>query len=319
MRTELFANLQWEEQVQVITDRAVLMRRTQDSLADLGLEEQDWTELISGLARRLLTEVENAHAYGDDSERPSAATQRLQARDAACWVLLKQQPELQEAMHNQWAARAQLADAQPLPDAFLMPAHVPLEASPKNLYGVLFPETNVVAQAAGQLPLSAQRLFSNEVYTFALDQAGQPTGDVLSLARLDATHEFNTQELAFARALDNAGFVAWWHRNPQKKPYSVRLLRSDHRDLFYPDFIVCLHHEMDEAPLIRLVETKHDVKDATRKAQHDSKAYGRVLFMTKDTARFKIVAEDGRLGDVVDLDNLTRLRQWMRDTKPGPD
>lgn len=317
VRTELFGDVRVEEQVQVITDRAVLMQRTQDALASLGLEEQDWNELISSLARRLLTEVENAHAYRDDSDRPSPATQRLQARDAACWVLLKQGPELQEAMQNQWATRPRLAEAQPLPDAFLMPAHAPLEASTKNLYGVLFPEVDAVAGAAGLLPLSAQRLFSNETYTFALDAAGQPTGDVLALARLDATHELNTQELAFARALDNADFVAWWHRNPQKKPYSVALLRSDSRDLFYPDFIVCLHHEMDEAPLVRLVETKHDVKDAARKARHSSQAYGRVLFMTKDATRFKIVEEDGRLGDVVNLDDLTRLRQWMRDCRPG--
>jgi len=68
--------------------------------------------------------------------------------------------------------------------------------------------------------------------------------------------------------------------------------------------------------LIRLVETKHDVKDANRKGTHQSKTYGKVLFLTKDAQRFKIVEDNGSLGEVVDFDNLARLRQWMRDTAP---
>jgi hypothetical protein len=35
--------------------------------------------------------------------------------------------------------------------------------------------------------------------------------------------------------------------------------------------------------------------------------------LTMDAPRFKIVEGNGSLGDVVDFDNLTRLRQWMRD------
>ena len=38
--------------------------------------------------------------------------------------------------------------------------------------------------------------------------------------------------------------------------------------------------------------------------------------MTKDAQRFKIVQDDGSLGEVVDFDDLARLRQWMRDTAP---
>lgn len=93
-------------------------------------------------------------------------------------------------------------------------------------------------------------------------------------------------------------------------------MRSDSRNMFYPDFVVCLHHELDEEPLIRLVETKHDVKDASRKAQHQSKAYGKVLFLTKNAQRFKIVEDNGSLGEVVNFDDLARLRQWMRDSAP---
>ncbi len=80
--------------------------------------------------------------------------------------------------------------------------------------------------------------------------------------------------------------------------------------------MVCLTHELGDAPLTRLVETKHDLKDATRKGKHLSKTYGKVLFLTKDSQRFKIVQDDGSLGEVVDFDDLARLRQWMRDTAP---
>ena len=93
-------------------------------------------------------------------------------------------------------------------------------------------------------------------------------------------------------------------------------MRTDSHHMFYPDFVVCLTHELDDEPLIRLVETKHDVKDANRKGKHLSKAYGKVLFLTKDAQRFKIVEDNGSLGEVVDFDDLARLRQWMRDTAP---
>ena len=40
----------------------------------------------------------------------------------------------------------------------------------------------------------------------------------------------------------------------------------------------------------------------------------KVLFLTKDASRFKIVDDDGRVGDVVDFDDLARLKSWMRQT-----
>ena len=316
VRTELFSGVTSDESVQVVTDRAALMQRTQDALEKMGLEEQDLLELIGELARRLLPEIERAHAYRDNAAPPPAGVLRAQARDAACWVVHKQLPELQEALHAQWASKAREVPAQALPDALLMPAGKALQPSRKNIYGVLFPDTDSVALAANALPLASQPYFKNEIYTFALDASGQAVGDVFATARLDATFEFNTQELAFAKALDRAEFVAWWHRNPQGKPYSIALMRTDSRHMFYPDFVVCLHHELDDEPLIRLVETKHDVKDASRKGKHQSKAYGKVLFLTKDAQRFKIVDDNGSLGEVVDFDDLTRLRQWMRESEP---
>ena len=94
-------------------------------------------------------------------------------------------------------------------------------------------------------------------------------------------------------------------------------MRTDSRNMFYPDFVVCLRHELDDEPLMRLVETKHDVKDANRKSKHHSKTFGKVLFLTKDAQRFKIVDDSGSLGEVVDFDDLARLKQWMRDSAPS--
>jgi type III restriction enzyme len=316
VRTELFSGVSAEDNVQVVTDRAALMQRTEEALEVVGLEEQDLIELVDELAKRLLPEIERAHAYREDAARPEPKQLRAQARDAACWVIHKQLPELKEVLQAQWASKAREVPADRLPDALLMPAGKALLPSRKNIYGVLFPDTDCVALAANSLPLASQPFFKNEIYTFALNASGQAVGDVFATARLDATYEFNTQELAFAKALDRADFVAWWHRNPQGKPYSIGLMRSDSRNMFYPDFVVCLHHELDEEPLIRLVETKHDVKDASRKAQHQSKAYGKVLFLTKDAERFKIVEDNGSLGEVVNFDDLARLRQWMRDSAP---
>ena len=317
IRKELFGGVQTEESVQVVTDRAALMERTQDALHTIGLEEQDLIELIDELAKRLLPEIERAHAYRDDDAKPHPGLLRTQARDAACWVVHKQLPELQEALQEQWASKAVEAQAKPLPDVLLMPASKTLLPSRKNIYGVLFPETDGVAIAASTLPLAAQPYFKNEEYVFALDTQNRPSGDIFATARLDATYEFNTQEMAFAKALDRAEFVAWWHRNPQGKPHSIALMRTDSRHMFYPDFVVCLHHELDDEPLTRLVETKHDVKDALRKSKHQSKSYGKVLFLTKDASRFKIVDDDGRVGDVVDFDDLARLKAWMRSTMPA--
>jgi len=72
-----------------------------------------------------------------------------------------------------------------------------------------------------------------------------------------------------------------------------------------------------DAPLMHLIDPKHDTQDASRKAIHQSSYHGKVLFLTKDATRFKIVNDDGSVGDVVDFDDLSRLKQWMRHTQPA--
>ena len=310
IRTELFTGDVTEDDVQVITDQGALLEQTRDKLATLGLEDQDCTDVIHGLSMRLIESIEQAWALQDEDSRPSAPTLRSQARQAACWVIHKQFPELQEALHAQWANRARLEFAKPLPDALLLPASVEVMPSRKNIYGVLYPDMGSVAVARDAMAPDSRRLFRNEDYFYS------ESADVVSLACVDATYEFNESELAFAKALDMADFVEWWHRNPHSKPFSVGLLRGDSKNLFYPDFVVCMTHMPGDAPLMRLIDPKHDTKDATRKAIHQSSYYGKVLFLTKDASRFKIVNDNGSVGDVVDFDDLSRLKAWMRQTQP---
>ena len=203
-----------------------------------------------------------------------------------------------------------------LPDALLVPRTVTLLPSRKNIYGVMYPDTGIVAAAREIMPPEGRKLFKNETYVY-----GQ-SAELVSLACMDGSYEFNPDELKLAHALDLADFVVWWHRNPDRKPHSVGLLRGDSKNLFYPDFVICMSHMPGDAPLMRLIDPKHDTKDAASKALHASSYYGKVLFLTRvevnqGVKQFKIVNDNGSLGDVVDYDDLNRLKTWMRSTKPS--
>lgn len=307
--TELFTGAQHEQDVQVVLDADVLVDTTIDKLKGLGLEEQGAIDAIAALASRLLDATEQAWSLQDDAAPAKPGVLRSKARQAACWVLHKRLAEFQEILYEQWSTRATEADAQPLPDALLLPAHMRVLPSRKNSYGILFPSVGSVVPAREALGLQARNAYETNVYVLP--------SDVYSVAAMDATYELNEQEMLFAKALDRADFVTWWHRNPQGKPSSVALMRADSQKMFYPDFVVCMEHLAGEAPLMRLVYPKHDTKDAARKSQHVSRFYGKVLFLTKDAERFKVVHDDGTVGTVVDFDDLEQLKLWMRKTTPS--
>jgi type III restriction enzyme len=323
IRTELFSGESFDEDVQVITDTEALMARTLEVLETLGLDEADCYDVIGTLAARLAVAVQSSWQVQPEDHRVPATALADISRSAACWVIHKQEQELEQALSAEWASRAKEELAGALPDALIAPAGVQFESSRKNIYGVLYCQTGELARATETLPLRAQSQLKSVAYMLAEQEAnGQVSAaeaELFSVAKMDASFEFNPDELAFAKALDRESTVVWWHRNPDRnpdrKPYSVALMRADNQQMFYPDFVVCLTHIQDDAPLLRLIETKHDTKDATRKAQHVSKFYGKVLFLTKDAKRVRIVNDDGVLGDVVDLDSLERLKQWMHETK----
>ena len=106
------------------------------------------------------------------------------------------------------------------------------------------------------------------------------------------------------------------NRNPDRKPYAVKLVRGEHQNYFYPDFVVCLSHVPGDEPSQHLVETKENVKDAARKARRVPRSYGKVLFLTKDQSCMRVINDDGSLGLTLDWDDLTPVREWMRATRP---
>ena len=307
--TELTTRTSHDESVLVFTDRNALAREAAQALRVLPqVEEEDIRVILEVLAQRMLPALQQALEDIEDDQRPDAKALRVMARDAAYWIARQQADLLAEAMHAAIAEQAETVDAGPLPDAMVFPEGLPLLSSRKNIYGVYPPTSDELSQVDQILTSDARALLKEKFWPLTERHflSGQfDTGSVL-----------NGEELAFAKALDRSEFVAWWHRNPDRKSYSVRLVRGEHQNYFHPDFVVCLEHYPGDEPLIRLIETKENVKDAARKAKHVPDYYGKVLFLTKDNSRLRWVKEDGSLGSEVDLDNLNELRDWLRRSRP---
>jgi superfamily II DNA or RNA helicase len=308
-RTELTSGKFQDEKVLIVTDRNALAKEARTALAKLPqVEEEDIREILSVLAARLLPLLQEKYEDFDSEQMPEDAVLQRMARDAANWVAKQQADKLAEALYAEIAQQAESILAEPLPDAMAFASALPLVKSSRNIYGV-FPPTQ------DEIPLLSQHLLADD--RVLLKDKSWPLDDgSYRVGQYDTTAALNKEELAFARALDRSDFVAWWHRNPDRKSYSVRLVRGEHRNNFYPDFVVCLSHYPGDTPLLRLVETKHDSKDAARKAKHIPAFYGKVLFLTKDQSRLKWVKEDGSLGNDVDLDDLANLLDWMRASRP---
>lgn len=47
-------------------------------------------------------------------------------------------------------------------------------------------------------------------------------------------------------------FLRWLHRNPDRKLYAVRLVRGEHENYFYPNFVARLEDYPGESPMRRL-------------------------------------------------------------------
>ena len=307
--TELTTRSSHDEDVLIVTDRNALAREAMQALRKLPqVEDEDIRVMLEVLVKRLVPELENAYEVADDGQRPDAAGLQRLARDAAHWIAKQRADTLDEAIHEAIAATAKMEEAGPLPDAMVFPEGLPLASSRKNIYGCYPPDKEELARVEQTL-LPGERAWLKERH-WQLDGSEFFTGEY------DATATLNGEERAFAQALDRSPFVTWWHRNPDRKSYSVRLVRGEHRNFFHPDFVVCLEHFPGDEPLIRLIETKENVKDASRKSRHVPSYYGKVLFLTKDQTRLKWVKDDGSLGSDVDLDDLTELREYMRSSIP---
>ena len=310
VHTELTLGSHHEEDVLVITDRNALAREAIGVLRNLPqVEDEDVKIIVDVLAQRLREFINEAFEDTDDEARPTEAELKRHARDAAHWVIRREADNLAELMQGIVSEFTTLEEAEPLPDLMVFPSALALPASRKNIYGVLPPSDDDLSSIDSLLLLDERMWLEDR--TLSLD-----TGTI-RLGRYDWTSKLNGEERSFANALDRADFVEWWHRNPDRKPYAVKLVRSEHQNYFYPDFVVCLSHVSGDEPGIRLIETKENVKDAARKARRVPKSYGKVLFLTKDQNRLRVVNDDGSLGLSVDWEDLTPIREWLRASKPA--
>lgn len=96
----------------------------------------------------------------------------------------------------------------------------------------------------------------------------------------------------------------------------MRVVRAEHDNYFYPDFVVCVRHHPDDGPILRLLETKESTKDAANKAKHSPPHYGKVLFLTPDGSRMRWVNDDGSMGQAIDLDDMQGVLAQLAATRP---
>ena len=307
--TELTTGAAYTEEIQVFTDRSALAREAMAQLRELPqAEEEDYKLIVQVLASRLRRTIDDEIENFPIETQPTDAECTRLARDAAHWVVLKSSQELREAMFSEIALRAKLVDAKPLPDVMVFPSKIVLESSAKNIYGVLPPSREDGEKVSTVMMVDDRMWLADKTYAFK--------GEEFSQGQYDGTWFGNSLENAFSRALDRADYVVWWHRNPRNKPYAVRVVRAEHDNYFYPDFVVCIRHNPADGPIVRLLETKDDTKDASGKSRHSPPSYGKVLFLTPDHGRMRWVNDDGSTGAVVDFDDMQSALERLAATRP---
>ena len=309
LHTELTTGEGYTEEIQVFTDRSALAREALAALRELPqAEEEDYKLIVQVLASRLRGAIDDELENMPAEAQPNEAERIRLARDAAHWVIRKSVQELREDMFSEIARRAKLVDAKPLPDVMVFPQGIALESSAKNIYGVLPPSWEDGERVPTEVLMDDRLWLADKTYPFIHGEFTQ--------GQFDGTWFGNTLENAFSRALDSADYVVWWHRNPRNKPYAVRVVRAEHDNYFYPDFVVCVRHNPADEPMPRLLETKDDTKDAARKAQHSPAYYGKVLFLTPDGNRMRWVNDDGSLGAALDFDDMRSALGRLVETRP---
>lgn len=307
---ELTEGTEYEQNIEVVTDRAALAREAMTALEELPhAEEEDYRIIVQALSDRVRPALDAELIAKPPTTILTEQEQVRLTRDAAHWIIRDCAQEIREAIFQAIASQAIPVEAQPLPDVMIFPQDISLEESRKNIYGVLPPSKEEAEGVEASLFMDEQRWWADQ--TFTLND-----GSTFSVGRYDGWVKINGLEQSFARALDEADFVHWWHRNPDKKPYSVRVVRAEHEHYFYPDFVVCVSHASGEPPMQRLLETKESTKDAARKSQHFPASYGKVLFLTPDGNRLRWVNDDGSLGGIIKLTELQEIRDKLNASKP---
>ena len=303
--TELTSKHKDEKTINLALNRYQLAKEAQRILKALPqLEEADHKILVTILEKRLQAEVKQWLELSNDAITEEEI--RQSCRDTAHVLIILLQQELTESINQEIATQVLTITAKPLPDAMIFPAKIPLFHSPKNIYGYYPPSKEDMLKVEQTLLIDERRFLSDRVYQLT-------DSSVYSMGYFDYTYTLNNEELTFSKALDATDFVLWWHRNPDRKPYSTAIVRADKANYFYPDFVLCVSYYEDAEPKVRLVETKADTKDAMNKAGRPSTSYGKVIFLTRNNQKLHIVNDDGSLGKTVS-DNLVELRERLRET-----
>ena len=110
----------------------------------------------------------------------------------------------------------------------------------------------------------------------------------------------STDEREFVTMLDGdtSGAVQWWHRSPERKPYSVSLVMPDLKYDFYPDFVVGVKGRNTEDNIL-LVEVKGkpylDNPSTVVKARAVHKTYKHVMMLHwADQKQWRTVINDDK-------------------------
>lgn len=307
--TELTTDTRYTEEIQVFTDRSALAREALGALRELPqAEEDDYKIIVQVLASRLRSAINDEIENLPSDAQPTEIEATRLARDAAHWVICKCIQDLREDLFSEIAQQAKSIDARPLPDVMVFPQGIALESSVKNIYGVLPPSPADGERIPFEILVDDRMWLADKTYPFESGDFTQGLFDGASFG--------NKLENDFSRALDRADYVVWWHRNPRNKPYAVRVVRAEHDNYFYPDFVVCVQHNPTDEPMPRLMETKQDTKDASRKSRHSPASYGKVVFLTPDGNRMRLINDDGSIGAVVDFDDMQNLLGILAATRP---
>ena len=118
--------------------------------------------------------------------------------------------------------------------------------------------------------------------------------------------DLNSWEVAFSRELDRDedDLVLWWHRNPERKQWSVRIPVPGF-DNYYPDFVVGIR-DRNKNDGVLLIETKERINDADglgqAKTQVKHPVYGKPMMLYwKDKKDWMIIEYDeGKEQNIID-------------------
>jgi superfamily II DNA or RNA helicase len=122
----------------------------------------------------------------------------------------------------------------------------------------------------------------------------------------------NRWEKEFADKLDNdtTGTVLWWHRNEDRKPWSVSIVIPGFND-FYPDFIVGVKDRIKGSGIL-LIEVKGEINnargDSVAKARAEHKIYRKSMMVYWEdekrwyTVRYDESSDKNKLDRLFDFD-----------------